>query len=127
MTKAKKIDPLIQTICEKRAAKCWKNLQRLFSGLKDKPCPVIKLHYSRVNYIALAYGDINRVVLSYKYFVNNFDLMLNEIIPHELAHIADGYLFDARPGDTTAGHDFIWEAIMMAQNVPALRFYAIEI
>lgn len=80
--------------------------------------PPPKVEYvTGVRYAGKAYIRENRIVLCQDFLEKNFDDMVNETLPHELAHLVAFKLFPkCKP------HGFVWQSIMIEWfNVPPLR------
>ncbi len=52
-----------------------------------------------------AFSGLKHIVLNPKYLLANLDNFIEDVIPHELAHIANTLLFDGK------GHDASWKKI----------------
>ncbi len=87
-------------------------LRELLHICRDFHClalPMPEVHYvTGVQYAGKAWFREHRIVLSQDFLVKNFDDMIANTVPHELAHLIQYKLFPkAKP------HGYIWQSIMI--------------
>ena len=86
---------------------------------KDIPTPTLKFSQMghRAGVCSLNYFNVasSTVVINPDYFKNHYDNMLNDTVPHEVAHYVAGFLH----GRVAHGHGCLWKNVMSVIGIRA--------
>lgn len=106
----------------------WDSLCEIYTPLVRFNPPKIVLNPYTWKTAGSCYQTLSKVELGYKFFASNrenFNYMIDVILPHELAHQADFNLFGE--SEKTCGHGEKWCEIMVNLGLKAKPFHSMEI
>ena len=100
-----------------KADTVWLRLRKVYPQLNGIPRPLIKYNKRLKTTAGRAFYDSNPVYidLSVDLLWEHTEEMINQTLPHELAHIAAFIVFK------DAGHGAGWKRVMVALNIPVNR------
>ena len=102
----------------------WLRLQKLYPVLKAHGRPVVRFDARYTKCLGFCDSEAGIITLAYKYFPKNRDTMLNEVLPHELAHFADYCMIGWKEYEFSEGHGPNWQKIMLSLGLePTLEIY----
>lgn len=111
-------------IVENAADMHWLRLQKLYPELKPHGRPQIRFDARYKKCLGFCDSENKTITLAYKYFPKNRDTMLNEVLPHELAHFADYCMIGWKEWEILEGHGPNWRKIMVSLGLePTLEIY----
>jgi SprT protein len=90
----------------------WDDYAEIFPSLVRFDCPTIKLNNRFSATAGRATFSKNLVELSAKHLAKFPEIVLNETLPHELAHMIDYYVYGMEAGKQVHGTQ--WKIIMVA-------------
>ncbi len=112
-----KSDPVLQDI----AKPIWNKFLGIYPQLKKFEMPVLRFD-GRIKVLAYSYYKTNVIRISKGWWINNSELFITDIIPHEIAHQIDYYLH----GDSEADvHSALWQEIMRNYGIEPLTHYEV--
>ena len=108
-------------------AKLWENYCEIFPRLVRYNPPKIVLNNRLTRTAGRCFQDLNIIDLGAKFFVkaSNKSVMLNVILPHEIAHQIDFNLYGI--SELKCGHGVKWCETMVKLGLPANKFHSLEI
>lgn len=96
------------------ANKYWYGYCKIFHELNKFKCPIIKINNRFTKTGGVNRSELNTIELAGKYFANNMPVMLDVILPHEIAHQIDYNLNGWHTGKKHHGKS--WQEIMVLIN-----------
>ena len=115
-------------ILKRETVMLWDTLCEIYTPLVHRNEPKIELNPYCWRTAGMCYQDQNLIQLSYKFFVAKTqyrDYMLDVILPHEVAHQADWFLYGE--SEKTCGHGVHWCEIMVQLGLEPNPFHNMEI
>lgn len=114
------VDEKTREIAQLKLESVWLQAEQLF-GKKMGIRPVLDYNLYRKNSLGLAHYVKNMIKLNPVYLIGGdkelFDLMMDEIIVHEVCHFAAYRVYNERQ------HGYYWKLCMQKMGVPAVRIY----
>ena len=114
-----------QLLIDSRTDKVWNAFCESYPKLVWYNPPKIVLCNRLTKCAGKNYQEENRVHLGNKFFANNNFEMFTVILPHELAHQADYYLFGE--SEKKCGHGRKWREIMVNYGLEAKIYHSMEL
>lgn len=109
-----------------RAQQVWSKLCGIHPKLRAHKTPTILLNNRMWRCAGQAYLTEQYITLSAKFYDAGYSNEMNEIIlPHELVHMADYYLFGE--SDKKCGHGSNWCMLMLQYGIPADKYHSLNI
>lgn len=99
----------------------WTQFCEIFPKLVKFDPPTVKLCGRLTVTAGKAYQPDNRIHLGSKFLAKYEDMMLLQILPHEIAHIVDFVLNG--PSEKYCGHGKKWVEIMVQFGIPADKYH----
>ena len=120
-----KVDRNILTAdLNKRAAIIWEALCEIHPRLVKHDVPEVRLNGRMWRCAGQAFLASDYITISPKFYDAGFSTRMNKIIlPHELIHMADWYLFGA--SEKKCGHGKNWAKIMVELGLPANKYHSL--
>lgn len=118
---------ILEKLLEK-ADHVWWRLQTLYPDLRRYKTPTITLNGRFTRTAGIAYQEDQLIQLATKFLLHSpkyRQIMYNEILPHELAHIADYLLFGYCP--EKCGHGTKWAEIMVQLGLKPNKFHSMDL
>lgn len=106
----------------------WNKLQKIHPKLSRINCPNIILNNRFTVTAGVAYQCERRIEMATKFIIHSdkyYNIMINIILPHELAHIADYDLFGE--SNKKCGHGDTWEMIMLQLGLKPNKFHPMRL
>lgn len=75
----------------------------------------------------LCFYTLNQIKISLKHYIYHQEYIINQVLPHELAHQVQFNLYGSRAMKAENGHGKEWRDIMAAYGIPADRFHELTI
>jgi predicted SprT family Zn-dependent metalloprotease len=113
----------ILSVVNREAKKIWQDLAAIYPRLRN-----FRLNNRLYRTAGYCRQDVNCIDLGTKFFLYSEeyrDTMLDIILPHEIIHQADFFLFGE--SDKKCGHGTGWRTIMEAYGLSAEPFHQMEI
>lgn len=97
---------------KKRAAIIWDELCEIHPKLCGFDCPDVRLNGRMWRCAGQAFQTLGYITISPKFYDAGYATRMNKVIlPHELIHMADYYLFGE--SDKKCGHGKNWQMLMV--------------
>lgn len=106
----------------------WDTLCELYPSLVCYDPPKIELNPYTWRTAGLCFQDENRIQLGYKFFKAKTEYrnyMIDVILPHEIIHQADWFLYGE--SEKKCGHGENWQKIMVQYGLDPDPFHSMEI
>lgn len=98
------------------ARRIWLAYAGIYSKLQKYPTPKIVLCNRLTKTIGKCYYWENRIHLANKFFPRNLNIMLSDILPHEIAHQVSYNLYGEAEQERKA-HGIKWQEIMFSYGI----------
>ena len=108
-----------------QATKIWVRYTNIYTRLALFPMPVIKLNNRLTKTAGRCFMEANVIDLGTKFFNNNYDRMIAEIMVHEIAHQVDYNLNGVPAGNRW--HGKTWQDIMLNYGVEPNTYHDMEL
>ncbi len=121
-----KIEIMEKTII--RAADVWADMQHAYPTLKKHRCPDVVFNNRLWRTAGLAHQEDFVIELGTKFLMHSIEyraIMLGEILVHELAHVADFWVFGE--SELACGHGKGWCSIMRKMCLEPKKFHDMNI
>ena len=124
---AMKVDRNILLVdLNKRAQLVWETLCEIHPRLCTFDVPEVRLNGRMWRCAGQAFLTSGYITISPKFYDAGFSTRMNKIIlPHELIHMADWYLFGA--SEKRCGHGKNWQMLMVQYGLEPDVFHTMEI
>lgn len=116
----------LQLFMAKYSRRVWLELCHLFPQLSIQDMPTVKLNFRFSRTLGCCYPEQHRVEFSGKALLQDAhtqQVMLDEVVAHELAHYAD-YLLHGL-SEASCGHGSGWTKIMRALALEPAKSYQV--
>lgn len=102
----------------------WGRMLRIYPRLHNFHPPEIYIDGRVTKMIAYYYPNTEKILIGSRWIEKNYDIIVGEVIPHEIAHHVDSLLFcnctDADP------HGPTWQKIMLKYGLNPSISYEVE-
>jgi predicted SprT family Zn-dependent metalloprotease len=111
--------------CQAQAAMVWETFCEIYPQLVKFDCPKIVLNARFSKTAGNCEVEHNTINLGLKFFAKNYNRMMQEIIPHEIAHQVDYNLNGLPLGNRWHGAN--WQVIMSDYGLEPKPYHNMEI
>lgn len=111
----------MEKILQEVKCTAWAKFVSIYSKLSIHAEPTIQFSNRLTSSAGYAYYDKNHITISSKLYAIDPEQILNQTVPHELAHIVSGILFECYD------HSEKWKAVMVAYGIPPDRCHTIGV
>lgn len=122
-----KVDRSILTVdLNKRAGVIWEALCEIHPRLCTFDVPEVRLNGRMWRTAGQAFQEYGYITISPKFYDAGFKTRMNKVVlPHELIHMADFYLFGF--GEKECGHGKNWQMLMLQYGLEPEPFHTMNI
>ncbi len=116
----------LQQFMQKYSCRVWLEICSMFPALDIQDVPAVKLNFRFSRTLGCCYPEQHRVEFSAKALLQDArtqQVMLDEVVAHELAHYAD-YLLHGL-SEAKCGHGSGWTKIMRALALEPTKSYQV--
>lgn len=116
------------TLIERESEMVWDTLCEMYTPLVSYDPPKLELNPYTWRTAGLCFQEENRIQLGYKFFKNGtkyFNYMIDVILPHEIIHQADWFLYGE--SENKSGHGINWRKMMVEYGLKPDPFHSMEI
>ena len=115
----------MQTQCEFRTAQVWREFCRIYPQLQKFKMPQIKLNGRFTKTAANCEVEHNIINIGTKFLIQHNQRIMQEIIPHEIAHQVDFNLNGLPKGNRWHGAN--WQVIMQDYGLEPKPYHNMEV